>query len=153
MGRRRAELRCKGAAVAEDLLRPGRLDDFSQVHHRHAVGDMLDHAQVVGDEEVRQLELGLQVLQEIDDLGLDGHVQRRDRLVAHDQLGVSASARAMRCAGAALRRIRAGSACHKRLHSDGLEQMRHALRDLLAVGDPMDEQRLADDLSDRPCAG
>jgi len=25
--------------------------------------------------------------------------------------------------------------------------MRHALRDLLAVGDPMDEQRLADDLS------
>ncbi len=38
------------------------------------------------DEDVRQSELVLQFLQQVDDLGLHGHVQRRHRLVADDDL-------------------------------------------------------------------
>ena len=47
---------------------------------------MLHDAQVVRDEQVGQAELLLQVLQQVDDLGLDGDVQRGYSLVADHQL-------------------------------------------------------------------
>jgi hypothetical protein len=49
----------------------------------------------VADEQIGQPELALQVLHQVDDLRLDRDVQRRDRLVADDEFGFSASARAM----------------------------------------------------------
>jgi len=48
--------------------------------------DVLDHRQIMRDEQVGQPVLVLQIHQEIDDLGLDRDVERRDRLVADDQL-------------------------------------------------------------------
>ena len=48
----------------------------------------LHHGQVVGDEHVGQALVLLQVLQQVQDLGLNGHVQSGNRLVAHDELGV-----------------------------------------------------------------
>ena len=50
--------------------------------------DVLDHRQVVGDEQIGQLELVLQVVQQVDDLRADGHVEGADRLVADDQARV-----------------------------------------------------------------
>ena len=44
--------------------------------------------QVVGDEQVGQVELGLQVLHQVDDLGPDRHVEGRDRLVGDDEVGL-----------------------------------------------------------------
>ena len=64
------------------------LDQLADVHHRHAVADVLDHAQVVGHEQVGQPELLLQILEQVQDLGLDRDVQRRDRLVADHELRV-----------------------------------------------------------------
>ena len=49
---------------------------------------MADDVEVVGDEDEGELELPLQVLQEVEDLRLHGHVERRDRLVADDELRV-----------------------------------------------------------------
>src|SRR4029077_1456190 len=43
------------------------------------------HRQVVRDEQVRQLELFLQVLEQVDDLRLDRDVQSRNRLIANDE--------------------------------------------------------------------
>ena len=40
------------------------------------------------DHHVGQVELLLEVLEQVDDLGLDRHVEGRDRLVGHDQLGL-----------------------------------------------------------------
>ena len=48
----------------------------------------MDDAEVVRDEHVRQLELVLQVVEQVDDLRLDRDVERRDRLVGDDQLRV-----------------------------------------------------------------
>src|SRR5258708_39495401 len=53
------------------LARGRGLDDAAEIHHRNALADMLDHRQVMGNEEICQPEFLLQVLQEIDDLGLD----------------------------------------------------------------------------------
>ena len=47
---------------------------------------MLDHGDVVGDEEQGQAELALELLQHVQHLGLDRDVERADRLVADDQL-------------------------------------------------------------------
>ncbi|GAA3220022.1 hypothetical protein GCM10020256_25600 [Streptomyces thermocoprophilus] len=43
-------------------------------------------SQVVGDEQERDAEFLLHLLKQVDDLRLDGHVQRGDRLVGDDQL-------------------------------------------------------------------
>ena len=56
---------------------------------------MLDDREIVGDHDIRQIELRLQVGQEIDDLRLDGDIQGRDRLVGDDELRFRASARAI----------------------------------------------------------
>src|SRR6185369_9086488 len=53
-----------------------------------ARGDVLDYGKVVRDEEVGQPELVLQVHQQVDDLRLDGDVERGDRLVEHEELRV-----------------------------------------------------------------
>jgi hypothetical protein len=60
----------------------------AEVHHQDAIGDVLDHVQVVRDEDVRQRQLGLEILEQVEDLGLDGLVERRDGLVEHEELGI-----------------------------------------------------------------
>src|SRR6516165_11296328 len=69
-----------------DLAALGRLDNAAEIHDSHAAADVLDHRQVMGDEKKGKGELLLQVFQEIDHLGLDRNVKRRNRLVANDQL-------------------------------------------------------------------
>ena len=49
---------------------------------------MADHGEVVRDHEVGQAELVLEVLEQVDDLCLDGHVQGAHRLVRDDQVGL-----------------------------------------------------------------
>ena len=49
---------------------------------------MLDDAHVVGHEDVGQPELALEVLEQVEDLRLDRHVERGHGLVAHDELGL-----------------------------------------------------------------
>ncbi|CAM5491577.1 hypothetical protein SCANM63S_02430 [Streptomyces canarius] len=62
------------------------LHDPSEVHHRDPVGDVPHDRQVVRDEEVGEVELALEPVEQVDDLRLDGDVERRDRLVGHDDL-------------------------------------------------------------------
>ena len=73
-------LRVEGLAI-------GDLDDAAEVHHGDAVRHLAHDRQVVGDEDVGDAELVLQVLQQVDDLRLDRHVERRHRLVADHDLG------------------------------------------------------------------
>ena len=53
----------------------------TEAHDCHPVTDVLDHAQVMGNENVGQAEPVLELLQKVDDLGLDGNVQGRNRFV------------------------------------------------------------------------
>src|SRR5215472_18947696 len=50
---------------------------------------MLNDGEIVTDEEEREAELSLQILQQVDDLRLDRNIERGDRLVAHDEIGLS----------------------------------------------------------------
>ena len=66
-----------------EALPVGHFDDLAEIHHRHPVRDVADHGEVVRHKEIGEAIALLQVSQQIDDLGLDGDIQGRDRLVAH----------------------------------------------------------------------
>ena len=74
--------------VGKNVVGLAVLHQIAQVHNADSVGDMLDDGQIVGDEKIRQVALFLQGFQQVDDLRLNGDVQRGDRLVADDELGV-----------------------------------------------------------------
>ena len=62
------------------------LYDFSQIHHDDAVGHVLHHAQVMGNEQIGQIQFFLDVLHQVQHLGLNGHVQSGHRLVTDQHL-------------------------------------------------------------------
>ena len=51
----RMQRACKQRALRRDL------HDSAEIHHRDAVADVLDHRQIVRNEEIRQTEFPLQV--------------------------------------------------------------------------------------------
>src|SRR5262245_28666108 len=61
------------------------LDDPARVHHGDAVAHLGHDAEVVGDEDEGHARLALDVLEEIEILRLDGHVEVRGGLVGDDQ--------------------------------------------------------------------
>ena len=79
-------LRIGVARVGEQFVGRRGLDDAAEIHHGDAVGDVLHHREIVRDEDVGEAEPPLQVAQQVEHLRADRHVERRDRLVAHDQL-------------------------------------------------------------------
>src|SRR5215211_2400555 len=74
--------------VAVELLAGRHLYHCAEVHNPHTVGDVLDHREVVGDEQVGQVPLPLELLHQVDDLRLDRDVKCRDGLVGHDKIRV-----------------------------------------------------------------
>ena len=62
---------------------PG-LNDLPQVHDQDAVRDVPDRCQVVTDEQVRETEVALQPLEQVDDLRLQRDIEGGDRLVADE---------------------------------------------------------------------
>ena len=63
------------------------LDDLAEIHDHNRVAHMRDRGEVVGDEQIGEPELGLQVAQQVEDLRPDRDVESGDRLVEHDELG------------------------------------------------------------------
>ena len=55
------------------------------VHHQDVVGHLGDDAEVVGDDHDRRVELTLQVLEQVEDLRLDGDVESGGRLVGDEE--------------------------------------------------------------------
>ena len=64
------------------------LDDAAEIHHRDAVADVPHHGEVVADEEIGEPVLLLQVDQQVQHLRLHRDVERRDRLVGDDHVGI-----------------------------------------------------------------
>ena len=71
--------------IREELVHRRLLDDLAAVHHDHAIGEVGDDAHVVGDEHDGRAELVAAGAQQLEDLGLHGHVEGRGRLVGDDQ--------------------------------------------------------------------
>ena len=72
--------------VIKQLLRVRQFDHVAQIHDADSVGNVLDNGKIVRDEQIGQVALFLQIGQQVDNLALDGHVQRGNRLVTDDEL-------------------------------------------------------------------
>ena len=81
---------CSGAV--EDRLAAAPLDDPAGVHHGDLVGRLGDHAEVVRDQDDGRAELALELRDQLEDLRLDGDVERRRRLVRDQDSGSRTSA-------------------------------------------------------------
>ena len=120
------------------------------VHHADAVGEDVDDGEVVADEQTRELQLLLQFLQEIEEAGLDRHVQRGRRLVGDEKLRRererAGDADALALASGELMR-EAVAVGGGELHL--AEELLDATIEILPLRDPREEDRLADGLADR----
>src|SRR5258706_2332570 len=67
-------------------LHPSLLLDLAIAHHHHVVGDLAHQREIVGDEQPRHAQALLQRGDQLQDLLLDGHVERGRRLVGDQQL-------------------------------------------------------------------
>ena len=73
--------RVRSLRVVEDPGGRSALHDLSVAHHREPVADLRRDAQVVGDEDHREVHAITDLVQQPQDLRLDGHVERGHRLV------------------------------------------------------------------------
>jgi hypothetical protein len=72
--------------VGEQLRGRPVLDRLAVPQHQHLVAHLLDHREVVADEQVRQSQFPLQTAEQIEHQGLHRHVERRGRLVEDQQV-------------------------------------------------------------------
>ena len=72
--------------VVEDLLHGAVFHDLAGIHHGHTVCHVCHNAQVMGDVDNGHAQLLLQVADQLQDLCLNGHVQRSGGLVADQDL-------------------------------------------------------------------
>ena len=70
---------------AQQLLARALLHDLAGVHDGDPVGHHVHHAEIVGDEEHCRAGGGGEVADQLKDLGADGGVERRGRLVADEE--------------------------------------------------------------------
>src|SRR5207253_9347209 len=104
--------------------------------------------EVMRDEEIGELQLLLQVHQQIDDLRLNRHVQRRHRLVEDDERGTecerASQADSLTLTSAELMRIALEV---RRVEADEMKELGDPLAPPPAVAQAVDDERLLDDLS------
>ena len=136
--------------IGEQLVGGRILDDAAEVHDGHLAGDVAHDGQIVGDEEVGEPEPLLQLLQQVDHLALDRHVERGDRLVADDDARVDGQRPGDADALALAARELVGIAQrHVGEEPDHLQQLGDAIGDLRLGQDAVHADRLGDDLADR----
>ena len=58
----------------------------AQIHHADRIGDMFHNRKIMGDKQVGQSKLLLELPEQVDDLRLDRHIQRGNRLVADNEI-------------------------------------------------------------------
>lgn len=55
---------------------------------RHAVGDVFDDRQIMGNKQVREFAFLLKFQQQVEHLGLDGYVKGGDGFVQNNEAGI-----------------------------------------------------------------
>ncbi len=71
--------------MGEEFMRRRKFHDMPEVHHGHAMADVFDDGEIVRDEEIRNPLRGLQIHEQINDLGLHGDIQRAHWFIADNK--------------------------------------------------------------------
>src|SRR5581483_7438731 len=146
-------LRVRVLRILVDRLGRPDLDDPPQVHDRDPVAEELRSRQVMGDVQVREVEVALQREHELEDLRADAHVEHRHRLVRDEQHRVQddrpGNDRPLLLAPGEIRRVFVHELLRGR-QTDPLERLGDAEQQLpFVLDEPVNLQRMADGLRDR----
>ena len=109
---------------------------------------MLDHGKIMRDKQIRQPHFSLQLHQQIDDLCLNGNIQRRDRLITHNKLWIYGKrARDADTLPLAAGKFMGKAICMLAVQPHHFQQLIHACRPLcLAAAQSMDIQALGNNI-------
>ena len=144
-------LRIGMGRVFVDLVLGSQLSHLAEIHDPDPVRDVPDDGQVVSDEDVGQSEFVLQLLHQVDHLGLHRHVEGGDGLVTDENLGVERNASGDADALALTTGELVGVAIDVLgVETDEVEQLLHPLP-TPTLGDDfaVDLEGLPDDVADR----
>src|SRR3954468_8674220 len=136
------------ARVVHDFGGLTGLHNPAEVHDKDSLADVLDDGEIVRNEKIREAEPRLQVLQEINDLRLDGNVEGTDRFITDNQFWFdgegSGNPDSLALATAEFVRITIGMV---RSEADILEQFGDAMGPFRAAGGEfVNVKRLAENL-------
>src|SRR6185312_6438135 len=122
------------------------LRDLAEVHDGNSIAHVPNDRKVVRDEDVSEVELLLQVGQQVDDLRLDRHIERRYRFIADHELG-SQRERPRDADPLALTagELRRKAVVVLRVEADELHCLLDATLSVLAARDPVDGKGVAND--------
>ena len=84
------------SGLLEDAVDVCRLNNLAGIHDGYPVCDLGDDTQVVRNHQDRHAQLGLQTLQQFEDLRLDRDVKGCRRLVGNQHIGIAAQGRALK---------------------------------------------------------
>src|SRR5579862_4692592 len=146
--------RCPQQTGGVGVLRPrgncsslSNLDDLSPIHHGDAGREVPYNGHGMRDEEVSQSELTLQRLQQVHDLRADAYVERGDRFVGDYEFGAQRQGARDTDALSLASREFVWIPRHGRLiHSDGPQQLGHALAAQFTTEIFMNDQRLCENI-------
>ena len=74
--------------IGQDLRRRSLFDDAAVLHHGDVVADLRGDAQIMGDEQQRDAEPGLDLVEQFQHLRLHRDVERGDGLVGDQHVGI-----------------------------------------------------------------
>jgi len=83
-GKKHLGIRMEG--IRKEFLGWCNLHNSPKVHDGNPVGNVAHHAEVMGDEEVREVHLFLELTEEVENLCPHRNIKGRDRLVAHHEV-------------------------------------------------------------------
>ncbi|SFN80364.1 hypothetical protein SAMN05216573_12230 [Bradyrhizobium sp. Rc3b] len=70
--------------IAKYLVSGASVDDSPPAHNYDAITDVTNNTEIMRDEEITYAEVVLQIAEQVQDLGLDRDVERRNRFIADD---------------------------------------------------------------------
>jgi hypothetical protein len=70
----------------KNVVLGGKFYQVAGIHHRNSVGDLRNYREIVRDEKHSQAELGAEFCQQVENLSLDGDIERGRGLVGDQQL-------------------------------------------------------------------
>ena len=75
--------------ITEDMDCRSLLGDHTSIHYVNTIGNLRNHSEIMGNVEEGHVPFSLQFSKQVEDLGLDRHIQSCRWLVGNDEVGIA----------------------------------------------------------------
>jgi hypothetical protein len=70
----------------EDFIARALFDRLAEIHDHDLIGNVTNDGEIVADKEIGEIQPVDDVGQKVENLRLNGHIERRDRFIEHEYL-------------------------------------------------------------------